>query len=45
MVTYFVYAALAMKPPAHFPVVCKKALTIALSLHKRGPQADLARCW
>ncbi|XP_017329770.1 testis-expressed protein 11 isoform X1 [Ictalurus punctatus] len=37
-------ATLAMKPPAHFPVVCKKALTIALSLHKRGPQADLARC-
>ncbi|XP_026773644.1 testis-expressed protein 11 isoform X2 [Pangasianodon hypophthalmus] len=37
-------ATLAMKPPAHFPVVCKKALTIALSLHKQGTQADLARC-
>ncbi|KAF4091426.1 hypothetical protein AMELA_G00036820 [Ameiurus melas] len=37
-------ATLAMKPPAHFPVMCKKALTIALSLHKRRPQADLSRC-
>ncbi|KAK3535745.1 hypothetical protein QTP70_020982, partial [Hemibagrus guttatus] len=37
-------ATLAMKPPAHFPVICKKALRIALSLHKQGPQADLARC-
>ncbi|TSQ81015.1 Testis-expressed protein 11 [Bagarius yarrelli] len=37
-------ASLAMRPPAHFPVVCKKALTIALSLHKQGPQADPTRC-
>ncbi|KAG7329167.1 hypothetical protein KOW79_007341 [Hemibagrus wyckioides] len=37
-------STLAMKPPAHFPVICKKALRIALSLHKEGPQADLARC-
>ncbi|XP_026990968.2 testis-expressed protein 11 isoform X1 [Tachysurus fulvidraco] len=37
-------AAIAMKPPAHFPVVCKKALSVALSLHKQDPQADLARC-
>ncbi|KAI5105128.1 testis-expressed protein 11 isoform X1, partial [Silurus meridionalis] len=37
-------ATLAMKAPAHFPVVCKKALTIALSLHKQAPQADLTRC-
>ncbi|XP_031442878.2 testis-expressed protein 11-like [Clupea harengus] len=37
-------AALAMEPPAHFPVLCKKALRIALSLHRKQPQADLARC-
>ncbi|KAM9469973.1 testis-expressed protein 11 [Clarias gariepinus] len=37
-------ATLAMKPPAYFPVVCKKALTIALSLYKQGPQANLERC-
>ncbi|XP_071773210.2 testis-expressed protein 11 [Centroberyx gerrardi] len=37
-------AALAMEPPAHFPLLCKKALRIALSLHKKQPQADLARC-
>ncbi|XP_026186381.1 testis-expressed protein 11 [Mastacembelus armatus] len=35
---------LAMEPPAHFPVLCKKALRVALSLHKKQPQADLARC-
>ncbi|XP_029586129.1 testis-expressed protein 11 isoform X5 [Salmo trutta] len=37
-------AALAMEPPAHFPLLCKKALRIALSLHRKQPQADLARC-
>ncbi|XP_065128000.2 testis-expressed protein 11 [Paramisgurnus dabryanus] len=37
-------AVLAMEPPAHFPVLCKKALRIALSLHMKQPQADLARC-
>ncbi|XP_059202735.1 testis-expressed protein 11 isoform X2 [Centropristis striata] len=36
-------AALAMEPPAHFPLLCKKALRVALSLHKKQPQADLAR--
>ncbi|XP_028444470.1 testis-expressed protein 11 isoform X1 [Perca flavescens] len=37
-------AALAMEPPAHFPLLCKKALRVAFSLHKKQPQADLARC-
>ncbi|XP_038555989.1 testis-expressed protein 11 isoform X2 [Micropterus salmoides] len=37
-------AALAMEPPAHFPLLCKKALRVALSLHKKQPQTDLARC-
>ncbi|KAL0974153.1 hypothetical protein UPYG_G00216340 [Umbra pygmaea] len=37
-------AALAMEPPAHFPRLCKKALRIALSLHRKQPQADMARC-
>nr|XP_020444009.1 testis-expressed protein 11 isoform X2 [Monopterus albus] len=37
-------AALAMEPPAHFPLLCKKALRVALSLNKKQPQADLARC-
>ncbi|KAI4885356.1 hypothetical protein NFI96_014322, partial [Prochilodus magdalenae] len=37
-------AALAMEPPAHFPVLCKKALRIALSLHKQDPHADLSHC-
>ncbi|XP_070693295.1 testis-expressed protein 11 [Pempheris klunzingeri] len=37
-------AALAMEPPAHFPLLCKKALRVALSLHKKQPQPDLARC-
>ncbi|XP_049441019.1 testis-expressed protein 11 [Epinephelus fuscoguttatus] len=37
-------AALAMEPPAHFPLLCKKALRVALSLHRKQPQADLARC-
>uniref|UniRef100_A0A8C1T9K7 Protein ZIP4 homolog n=1 Tax=Cyprinus carpio TaxID=7962 RepID=A0A8C1T9K7_CYPCA len=37
-------AVLAMEPPAHFPVLCKKALRIALSLHRKQPQVDLTRC-
>ncbi|XP_049898404.1 testis-expressed protein 11 [Epinephelus moara] len=37
-------AALAMEPPAHFPLLCKKALRVALSLHRKQPQADLAHC-
>ncbi|KAI4818716.1 hypothetical protein KUCAC02_004018 [Chaenocephalus aceratus] len=37
-------AALAMEPPAHYPLLCKKALRVALSLHRKQPQADLARC-
>ncbi len=39
-----IYVALAMEPPAHFPLLCKKALRVALSLHKKQPQADLDRC-
>nr|XP_043895705.1 testis-expressed protein 11 [Solea senegalensis] len=39
-----IIAALSMEPPAHFPVLCKKALRVALSLHKKQPQADLDRC-
>lgn len=41
---FFLIAALAMEPPAHFPVLCKKALRVALSLHKKQPQTDLTRC-
>ncbi|CAI5652500.1 testis-expressed protein 11 isoform X1 [Oreochromis niloticus] len=37
-------AALAMEPPAYFPLPCKKALRVALFLHKKQPQADLAHC-
>ncbi|XP_011478279.2 testis-expressed protein 11 isoform X3 [Oryzias latipes] len=37
-------AALAMEPPAHYPLLCKKALRASLSLHKKQPQADLAHC-
>ncbi|XP_076877112.1 testis-expressed protein 11 isoform X2 [Brachyhypopomus gauderio] len=37
-------AALAMEPPAHFPVLCKKALRVALTLHKRNSPADWSRC-
>lgn len=33
-----------MEPPAHFPLLCKKALRVALSLHKKQPQTDLAHC-
>lgn len=44
MVLCFVSTVLAMEPPAHFPVLCKKALRIALSLHRKQPQADLTRC-
>uniref|UniRef100_A0A3Q4I5G0 Protein ZIP4 homolog n=1 Tax=Neolamprologus brichardi TaxID=32507 RepID=A0A3Q4I5G0_NEOBR len=36
--------ALAMEPPAYFPLLCKKALRVALFLHKKQPQADLAHC-
>ncbi|XP_015242569.1 PREDICTED: testis-expressed sequence 11 protein [Cyprinodon variegatus] len=37
-------AALAMEPPAYFPLLCKKALRVALSLHRKQPQADLTHC-
>ncbi|KAG9338670.1 hypothetical protein JZ751_025508, partial [Albula glossodonta] len=37
-------AGLAMEAPAHFPLLCKKALKIALSLHRKQPQPDLLRC-
>ncbi|XP_059919031.1 testis-expressed protein 11 [Gadus macrocephalus] len=37
-------AALSMEPPAHYPSLCKKALRIALSLHKKRPDGDMARC-
>ncbi|MEQ2159705.1 hypothetical protein GOODEAATRI_025798, partial [Goodea atripinnis] len=37
-------SALAMEPPAYFPLLCKKALRVALSLHKKQPQADLKHC-
>lgn len=33
-----------MEPPAHFPVLCKKALRVALSLLKKQAEADLPRC-
>ncbi|MGH0170306.1 UNVERIFIED_CONTAM: hypothetical protein FKN15_058582 [Acipenser sinensis] len=36
--------ALAMEPPAHFPSLCKKALRIALSLHRKRPDSDILRC-
>ncbi|KAJ3588406.1 hypothetical protein NHX12_011999 [Muraenolepis orangiensis] len=37
-------AALSMEPPAHFPSLCKKVLRIALSLYKKQPDVDMARC-
>ncbi|XP_051931178.1 testis-expressed protein 11 [Hippocampus zosterae] len=37
-------AALAMEPPAHFPLLCKKALRVALSIHKKQAQVDPAQC-
>ncbi|XP_028816828.1 testis-expressed protein 11 [Denticeps clupeoides] len=37
-------AALAMEPPAHFPLLCKKALRMALSLHRKQPHPDLTCC-
>uniref|UniRef100_A0A672HE23 Protein ZIP4 homolog n=1 Tax=Salarias fasciatus TaxID=181472 RepID=A0A672HE23_SALFA len=37
-------AALAMEPPAHLPLLCKKALRASLSLLKKQPQPDLVRC-
>uniref|UniRef100_A0A673ACF7 Protein ZIP4 homolog n=1 Tax=Sphaeramia orbicularis TaxID=375764 RepID=A0A673ACF7_9TELE len=40
----FSHTALAMESPAHFPLLCKKALRVALSLHKKQPQTDLSRC-
>uniref|UniRef100_A0A3Q3VUP4 Protein ZIP4 homolog n=1 Tax=Mola mola TaxID=94237 RepID=A0A3Q3VUP4_MOLML len=39
-----VLETIAMEPPAHFPLLCKKALRIALSLYRKKPQVDLARC-
>lgn len=42
--TFLFHVALAMEPPAHFPLLCKKALRVALSLHKKQPQTDLAQC-
>uniref|UniRef100_A0A3Q3D538 Protein ZIP4 homolog n=1 Tax=Hippocampus comes TaxID=109280 RepID=A0A3Q3D538_HIPCM len=37
-------AALAMEPPAHFPLLCKKALRVALSVHKKQAQVDPTQC-
>ncbi|XP_075902690.1 testis-expressed protein 11 [Nelusetta ayraudi] len=39
-------AGLAMEPPIYLPLLCKKALRAALSLHKKQPEAQLAcsRC-
>ncbi|XP_061691448.1 testis-expressed protein 11 isoform X2 [Syngnathoides biaculeatus] len=37
-------AGLAMEPPAHFPLLSKKALRAALSVHKKQPDVDLAQC-
>ncbi|XP_048883852.1 testis-expressed protein 11 isoform X1 [Brienomyrus brachyistius] len=37
-------AALAMESPAHFPQVSKRALKMALSLHRKQPREDLSRC-
>ncbi|XP_066505252.1 testis-expressed protein 11 isoform X2 [Hoplias malabaricus] len=37
-------AALAMEPPAHYPVLSKKALKVAFNIHKQGPHEDLSRC-
>ncbi|XP_077433772.1 testis-expressed protein 11 isoform X2 [Vanacampus margaritifer] len=37
-------AALAMEPPAHFPLLCKKALRVALSIHKKQAHVDPAQC-
>ncbi|XP_043113113.1 testis-expressed protein 11 [Puntigrus tetrazona] len=37
-------AVLAMEAPAHSPALCKKALRIALSLHRKQPEVDLTRC-
>uniref|UniRef100_A0A3Q2YN06 Protein ZIP4 homolog n=1 Tax=Hippocampus comes TaxID=109280 RepID=A0A3Q2YN06_HIPCM len=36
--------ALAMEPPAHFPLLCKKALRVALSVHKKQAQVDPTQC-
>ncbi|XP_053734847.1 testis-expressed protein 11 [Synchiropus splendidus] len=37
-------AGLAMEPPAHLPLLCKKALRVALALHMKQPQPDLEHC-
>ncbi|XP_037531690.1 testis-expressed protein 11 [Nematolebias whitei] len=37
-------AALAMDPPAHYPLLCKKALRAALCLNKKQPQTDVTHC-
>uniref|UniRef100_A0A4W3HZV5 Testis expressed 11 n=1 Tax=Callorhinchus milii TaxID=7868 RepID=A0A4W3HZV5_CALMI len=37
-------ASLSMEAPAHYPSVCRKALKIALSLQKKQPDVDVARC-
>lgn len=36
------FVALSMESPAYFPLLCKKALRAALSLHKKQPEAELA---
>ncbi|XP_061542091.1 testis-expressed protein 11 [Phycodurus eques] len=36
-------AGLATEPPAHFPLLSKKALRVALSVHKKQPQVDLVQ--
>ncbi|XP_077589689.1 testis-expressed protein 11 [Stigmatopora nigra] len=36
-------AALATEPPVYFPLLSKKALRVALSLHRKQPQADSAQ--
>lgn len=41
---FYLNVALAMDPPAHYPVLCKKALRAALSLNKKQPQTDLTHC-
>ncbi|XP_057705745.1 testis-expressed protein 11 isoform X5 [Corythoichthys intestinalis] len=36
-------AALSTEPPAYFPLLSKKALRVALSLHKKQPQTETAQ--
>lgn len=33
-----------MDPPAHYPLLCKKALRAALCLNRKQPQTDLTHC-